>query len=308
MLFYSNKYDLKSIIQLLKLSPDIYDDLNKIKILFNEAYNDNKLNLTANNNINIIIKMLYNFDEINCKIELNKENIGINEKIEFIFKNLEKLTKNKNITLTKENLLKIENNLKHLQISIKKLLNEINDIKEQNGKENNGIKKINNKKYKNPYYLEEITKKVFVLLYYNEILIQTKLTKNIKDIYNFKRYYLINNEWLKEYKKFFLYDFVEKKIESEYKNKNYSFKRIKHSLNNIVQKNLGQIRLYNETILSDYIRNSENLKCHNKNQLIQIENDKILDGVENNDNKEETSIPIKYSLINEDLYKLLILF
>ena len=49
MLFYSNKYDLKSIIQLLKLSPDIYDDLNKIKILFNEAYNDNKLNLTANN-------------------------------------------------------------------------------------------------------------------------------------------------------------------------------------------------------------------------------------------------------------------
>jgi len=120
--------------------------------------------------------------------------------------------------------LKIENNLKHLQISIKKLLNEINDIKEQNGKENNGIKKINNKKYKNPYYLEEITKKVFVLLYYNEILIQTKLTKNIKDIYNFKRYYLINNEWLKEYKKFFLYDFVEKKIESEYKNKNYSFK------------------------------------------------------------------------------------
>jgi hypothetical protein len=84
MLYYSNKFNLQSIIQLLKLPQDFFDDLNKIKILFNEAYNDNKLSLTENNNINIIIKIIYNFDEINCNIELNKENIGINEKIEFI--------------------------------------------------------------------------------------------------------------------------------------------------------------------------------------------------------------------------------
>jgi len=55
MLYYSNKYDLKSIIQLLKLSPDIYNDLHKIKILFNEAYNNNKLSLIENDNNKILI-------------------------------------------------------------------------------------------------------------------------------------------------------------------------------------------------------------------------------------------------------------
>ena len=75
---------------------------------------------------------------------------------------------------------------------------------------------------------------------------------------------MINNEWLKEYKEFFLFDFVEKKIESEYKNKNYSYNRIKHNLNNIVKQNLGQIRLYSETKLSDKIRNAKNLIYQNK--------------------------------------------
>ena len=165
---------------------------------------------------------------------------------------------------------------------------------------------MNNKKYKNLYYLEEITKKIFVLLNFNEQFIQNKLKKNIKDIYNFKKYYLINKKWLKEYKEFFLYDFFEKKIESEYKNKNYSYNRIKHNLNNIVKKNLKQIRLLGETILSDFIRNANNLKYHNKKQLIHVENNEISNEVQILENKEEFCIPVKYNLINEDLYKLLI--
>jgi len=135
------------------------------------------------------------------------------------------------------------------------------------------------------------------------------LNKNIKDIYNFKKYYLINKEWLKEYKEFFLYDFVEKKIESEYKNKNYSYNRIKHSLNNIVKKKLGQIRLFSETILSDFIRNAKNLKYHNKDKLIHIENNEnneTPDGNQINGNKQKFIIPFKYELLNEDLYRLLI--
>ena len=308
ILFYSNKYDLNSIIQLLNLSPNIYNDLNKIKILFNEAYNNNKLTLNLNNNnINTTIKILYNFDEINCQIELNKENIGINEKIEFILKNLEKLNKNKSIN--KENVLEIENNLKHLQNSIKKLLNEIKDIKEQNEKEKNKIKIRENKKYKNLYYVEEITKKVFILLYYNEQFIQNKIKTQIKDIYNFKSYYLINNDWITEYKEFFLYDFVEKKLESEYKNKDFSYNKIKHSLNTIVKKKLGQIRLFCETILSDSIRNAKNLKYNNISHLIHIENIEEYetpDGDQNYGNKQIFNIPFKFNLINEDLYKLLI--
>ena len=212
-----------------------------------------------------------------------------------------KVSKNeKNISL-----LSISNNyLLSIKIEKKK---ENNDVKYEKEKENNEIKKANNKKYKNLYYLEEITKKIFILLYFNEKFIQNKLKKNIKDIYNFKKYYLINKEWLKEYKDFFLYDFVEKKIEYEYKNKNYSYNRIKHSLNNIVKKKFGQIKLFSETILSDFIIKAKNLKYHNKTQLIHMENNnETSDGNQINDNKQTFIIPVKYNLINEDLYKLLI--
>ena len=304
MLFYSNKYDLKSITEFLKLSRDIYIDLNKIKILFNEAYNNDKLSLTiSNNNINIIIKIIYNDNEIICKIELNKVNLEINEKIEFLLKNLEKLNKNKNISLIKANLLEIENNLKKIQNSIKDILNEIKDLKKENEKEKNEIKKIDNKKYKSLDYAKEITKKVFFLLYFNEQFIQNKIKRNIKDIYNFKRYYLINKEWLKEYKQLILYDFVKKIIELEYKNKNYSFNRIIHNSNNNLKNNFGQIDFFSENKLSDFIRNAKNLIFLNKKQVIHIENN--ADG-QDNDNKEVLSIPIEYNLVNEDLYKLLI--
>ena len=52
-----------------------------------------------------------------------------------------------------------------------------NNAKKEKEKENNEIKKVNNKKYKNLYYLEEITKKIFVLLNFNEQFIQNKLKK-----------------------------------------------------------------------------------------------------------------------------------
>ena len=134
-------------------------------------------------------------------------------------------------------LLSISNDyILSIEIEKKK---ENNEVKEnENEKEKKEIKNTDNKKYKNLYYLEEITKKIFVLLHFNEQFIHNKLKKNIKDIYNFKRYYLINNEWLKEYKEFFLYDFVEKKIEFEYKNKNYSYNRIKHSLEDTEKKKI----------------------------------------------------------------------
>ena len=141
IVFYSNKYDLKSIIKLLNLSPNIYNDLNKIKILFNEAYKNNKLTLTLNNNnsINIIIRIIFNFVEINCKIELYKENLEINEKINFILYNLEKLIKNKNVLLMKKNLLDIKNN-----IGIK-----INGQNKENYIDNYIINSYKNKNYEN---------------------------------------------------------------------------------------------------------------------------------------------------------------
>ena len=59
--------------------------------------------------------------------------------------------------------------------------------------------------YKNLYYVKDLTKKIFILFYFNEkkIIIQNKLKKRTKDIYNFEKYYLINNNWIKDYKQFF---------------------------------------------------------------------------------------------------------
>ena len=112
--YFAKKYDLPSILELLKLSPYIFSDLNKIKILFNEAYNNNKLTLAwKDNNIKLMIKILYNYKEIDCIIELNKENIGFVEKIKFMIEDLEKLKNNKNILLINENLFEIEKNLKY---------------------------------------------------------------------------------------------------------------------------------------------------------------------------------------------------
>ena len=90
-------------------------------------------------------------------------------------------------------LLSISNNfILNIEIEKKKENNDEKKEKEKE-KENNKIKKANNKNYKNLYYLEEITKKIFVLLYFNEQFIQNKINKNIKDISYFLgfTYYLI---------------------------------------------------------------------------------------------------------------------
>ena len=125
--------------------------------------------------------------------------------------------------------------------------------------------------YKNLYYVEEITIKIFILLYFNEIKIQNIIKNKIKDVYNFKEYYLINKKWLNEYKEFFLYDFIIKKIEEEINidnnnnnaaikdnNNNYSYNKAKFNLNNIVKK-IGKIRLYAETKIDNKIRDANNL-------------------------------------------------
>ena len=213
ILFYSNKYDLKSITQLLKLSPNNYNDLNKIKILFNEAYNNDKISLTINNNnINAIIKILYknnnDYEEIICKIELNKDNLGINEKTEFLLKNLEKLNKNKNISFIKENLLIIENNLKHLQNSIKNILNENKVLKEEKEKEKNELKSKENKEYKSLNYVKHIDN-IEINTNKAKISFENKETQTIINQYN---EIIENKENNKTYEK------IMEKEKNEYKN------------------------------------------------------------------------------------------
>ena len=76
--YYSNEYDLKSITKLLKLFPDIYNNLNKIMDLLNTSYNNNKLQLSKiDHHINIIIKIINGYIEVDCPILLIKKNINV---------------------------------------------------------------------------------------------------------------------------------------------------------------------------------------------------------------------------------------
>ena len=183
------------------LEPINDENKNKFKKEL-KKYLENNPYIPNGNNIKIyskeeemkeIVKNFNNYSFVNKELLID----GMGLKKSQLDKKMLKSSKNKNNLY----LLSVFNNfIVNIKIDNKEKKNRNEDMVEE---------------YKNLYYVEEITKKIFVLLYYNEKIIQQKIKKEIKDIYNFKKYYLINRDWLKEYKEFFLYDFFEKKIESE---------------------------------------------------------------------------------------------
>jgi len=222
-----------------------------------------------------------------------------------------------------EGLLKVSKNEKNtslysfsgnflLSINIERKENdEKNKIDEnKNIKEIENIQK--NKKFKNLYYIDKITLKILILLYVNEKIIERKIKNPIKNKYNFKKYYLINKEWLKEYKEFFLYDYVIKKIEEdpELNDSKYSYKNIKYNLDNIVNTKIRQIPL-GDTEITEKIRNANNL--FHKIKSIQVKKE-IINGGEGYIKQETESsqitfsfvdIPIEFELVDEEIFKLL---
>jgi hypothetical protein len=104
----------------------------------------------------------------------------------------------------KENMKKIVTNYHNYTFINKDLLcnncrvsekiSENNIIKLYQNNNNDYLTKLLNnyiaskKEYKNLYYVEELTKKIFILLYFHEKKIEDKINNNIKDIYNFKKY------------------------------------------------------------------------------------------------------------------------
>jgi hypothetical protein len=162
----------------------------------------------------------------------------------------------------------------------------------------------NKNEYKNLYYVEDITKKIFVLLYFHENKIKKKIKDDIKDIYNFKKYYLINSNWLKEYKDYFLYDTIAKKLK---KYNNYTYNRIKAELNYISKIEIGQIQLYSDTKISNNLRDALKLKYENKKiESKIIDNDCKASFCPASVEEKFYNTPEEFELINEDIYELII--
>ena len=168
------------------------------------------------------------------------------------------------------------------------------------------------KKPKNLYYVENITKKIFLLLYKKDELLNKKIHKNSKDSYKFKNYYLISKEWLKSYKENFLYGQIISKIDEELKS--HTYKRIKTELDSIIKDKIGQIKLYGSSEIEPGLRDASKLLP------------KIISIKENKDNNEDFGrsvsiieetvepeqdltqsyeVPSEFEIINEDIYELL---
>ena len=177
----------------------------------------------------------------------------------------------------------------------------------------NIIKKEEKKKviHKNIYYVSEITKKIFLLLLNKDQMLNQKKKKKINDPYNFKNYYLINKDWLEDYKSYFLYNDIIQKLEKTDKDfkKKYSYKRIKAELDDIVKNKIGQIPIQGDSQIPDKLRDSSVILTKIKmNDLNKINEEKDLDletPEEGGDIDLSYYTPYEFEIINEDIYELL---
>ena len=294
----------------------IYFDEFRSAINFNELYpildpiNEKNINLFKEELKKYLEKNPFNFNKLNVKFYSKKEELkGIVKNLNnYSFINEELLVKGMGIEelKLKGNLLTVSKNEKNTSLYsvynniLINIINESKKIEENNDEENNI-------EYKNLYYVEEITKKIFILLIFNEKILKEKIRNKIKDIYNFKKYYLINKDWLKKYKDYFLFDQIKKKIELKYQN--YSYKRIKCELDNISRNEIGRIMLYNETKIPKELRNYSKLKPIIKEiKLKKFNNDNkeyLQETIENEENTLFIEIPTNFVIINEDIFDLL---
>ena len=269
------------------------------KLLKEKRYNPDFKNLffyADEENMKKILKRFNNYSFLNKEILIDC--MGVPEE------NL----KNKMILLSKN-----ESNTSLLNVN-ENFIVTINVIRKNEGNEESKLEvkkeEENKKNIKNPkniYYVEEITKKIFILLFKKDELLKGKIEKKVNDPYNFKTYYLINKQWLTNYKNEFLYDNIIRKINQE--TKDYSYKRIKTELNEIIKNKIGQIKLYGNSEIPDNLKDFSEIIP--KLRLIKI-NDKNKEFEEEYETKtgEEDidilyNIPYEFEIINEDIYELI---
>ena len=99
---YQNKYDLNSIVRLLNLIPNKYNDLGQVLKFFEKAYSMNKISIIQDEfNVVLAIKIPIGFEEEEeYKLTLYKVILTNNEIINQIVKELNNL---KNIVINKDN-------------------------------------------------------------------------------------------------------------------------------------------------------------------------------------------------------------
>ena len=166
MNYYSNKYELNEIINILNLPPLLYNSLEKVKKIIDDFFSKKIFKLQKEKNkIVIIFKIPIFFQEIESKIELNNINldadnilfekmINLNNKVNANEEIISQL-KEKNNQL-EEKLEKIEKRMNEIE-NLNKLLivekmKDLNNVSEKRKKEID--EKLNHKFTKNPQNLK----------------------------------------------------------------------------------------------------------------------------------------------------------
>ena len=163
-LYYHNKIDLKSIIYIFKLHPDLYTDLIQIFKLIEELYTQNKIFLKQNKtSMELIFKLKVNSTEYESNIYLIESEISMNEKFDLVMNEIKSIKMNSSnllddrlfgIELLLDDIkndvnIRLNDEKKEIETYEKKIINNVNELK-QNYQDINELKeKISNiKKHK----------------------------------------------------------------------------------------------------------------------------------------------------------------
>ena len=143
--YYYKKYNLSDLIKMINIK--IYDSIEKIIGLIDEAYNHKNMSIILNNKYNIILKIKYPIgyqDYGEFPLNLYNKTYKLNEKFEILFKEINSLKNDKNILIYPK-INEIEDLLLNLKNEIYDKLNrnmeQISDLKYKLENNNNLLKK-----------------------------------------------------------------------------------------------------------------------------------------------------------------------
>lgn len=152
--YFTNKYDLKDIINILYLPPSLYDSLEKVKKIVDDLFSKKKCELKKEKDkILLIFKIPIFFEEVETKIELNKIDLDVDNSLYEEISNLKnKLNSNEQvISELKEKNEKLEEKMENLEKKIndmeilKKSMLIFEKMKDFNEKEEKRKKEIEDK-------------------------------------------------------------------------------------------------------------------------------------------------------------------
>ena len=157
--YYSKKFELTDIVNILHLPLSLYNSSQKVKKFIDEVLTRKLYKLQKEKeNIIIIFKFPIGFEEIESKIEINKINLDLDNSLnEEIIDLKKKLNLNEQITSElKEKIEKMEKKMNDIENLNKLLLSDkmkdIGNISEKRNKEKD--EKLNHKFVKNPQNLK----------------------------------------------------------------------------------------------------------------------------------------------------------